>query len=73
MNIKKELEKYNYKHLRNITNQIIYLASVNGLKGIFQEFIEMLDMKKSIHELKHTYATLLISNSIDFKIIIIIS
>lgn len=68
MNIKKELEKYNYKHLRNITNQIIYLASVNGAERNIPIIYRNVGYEKSIHELKHTYATLLISNNIDFKI-----
>lgn len=65
--VKKALIQYDSLKPRNIDNRVVRLKSVNGVGSNIQRIFRKVGYEISIHELRHTYATLLISNGIDFK------
>jgi integrase len=64
-NILHELEKYDKANPRNIANRIAPFNKASIEKYLNPELRKLAGI--SIHELRHTYATLLISNGVDFK------
>ena len=65
--VKKALIQYDPLKLRNIDNRVVHLKSVNGVGSNIYRIFRKVGYEISIHELRHTYANLLISNGIDFK------
>lgn len=62
-----ELSKYKKEMPTNLDNRIFSVNSLSSLSGKLLETYRKLGFDISVHELRHTYATLLISNGIDFK------
>ena len=60
----KELKEYHSFSITDINNRILPFNE-GRIYGLNRKLKTIADI--SIHELKHTYATLLISNAIDFK------
>ena len=65
--VKIALMQYRTSHPINIDNRVIQLTSVNGAGSNIQRAFKRVGYNISIHELRHTYATLLIANGVDFK------
>lgn len=65
--VRNELLRYDSQNPRQINNRIIKLVSVNGAGSNIQRAFRKVGYAISIHELRHTYATLLIANGVDFK------
>lgn len=62
-----ELNKYKKETPTSIDNRIIQHADNINLSRMLRETYASLGFKISLHELRHTYATMLISSGIDFK------
>lgn len=63
----KELAKYDKEMPRNIDNRIFDYTNTRAIGNHLSETFRNLGFDISIHELRHTYATMLISNGLDFK------
>ncbi|BDR67235.1 site-specific integrase [Clostridium tetani] len=63
----KELLKYKPKNVMNIDNRIFNFKSTNSICAILNGKLKKHGYKITIHELRHTYATRLIANGVDFK------
>lgn len=65
--IKKELEKYRLKYTFNESRRLFKYKNPRSMSSNLKRYYKNIGYDISIHELRHTYATLLISNGIDFK------
>lgn len=63
----KELIKYKKETPTDINNRIIQYTDSINFSRMLRETFGKLGYKISLHELRHTYATMLISSGIDFK------
>ncbi|WP_027640190.1 site-specific integrase [Clostridium cadaveris] len=63
-NVYNSLKNYN---VRNLDGRIFKYKNTNSISGDLKKFYSKLGFQITVHELRHTYATKLISNGIDFK------
>ena len=66
-NILSALKTYDNKYPRNIDGRIFNLTNTTSVATRLAYLYKSLGYKISVHELRHTYATILISKGIDFK------
>ncbi|WP_282804542.1 tyrosine-type recombinase/integrase [Clostridium tetani] len=64
-NVMEELLKH--KNVININNRILNFKATNSICAIVNRKLKKHGFNISIHELRHTYATKLIANGVDFK------
>ena len=64
----KVLIAFNKNNPININNRIVVYKNIQGLSQVLKRYFKKCGFENlTIHELRHTYATRLISNGIDFK------
>lgn len=51
----------------HISNRVVYYKCVSGLTKMLRNYCNKIGYDLSIHEFRHTYATNLIANNVDFK------
>ncbi|WP_195510165.1 site-specific integrase [Clostridium tyrobutyricum] len=61
------LKKYKQTFPRNINNRLFNSAKVPSISLALSRYYKKIGFNISVHELRHTYATTLISNGVDFK------
>lgn len=62
-----ELKEYKKVFPAHYTNRIFPYASTSNAAKLLANYYKKVGYKISIHELRHTYATMLIANGLDFK------
>ncbi len=65
--VRKLLFQWKSNSITDIHNRVIIYKNVTGLTSLLKNYIKKIGYDLSIHELRHTYATALISNGVDFK------
>ena len=65
--VRKLLVQWKSNSITDIHNRVIIYKNVTGLTSLLKNYIKKIGYDLSIHELRHTYATALISNGVDFK------
>ena len=65
--VRKLLLQWKSNSITDIHNRVIIYKNVTGLTSLLKNYIKKIGYDLSIHELRHTYATALISNGVDFK------
>lgn len=65
--VRKLLLQWKSSSITDIHNRVIIYKNVTGLTSLLKNYIKKIGYDLSIHELRHTYATALISNGVDFK------
>ena len=65
--VRKLLLQWKSNSITDIHNRAIIYKNVTGLTSLLKNYIKKIGYDLSIHELRHTYATALISNGVDFK------
>lgn len=65
--IMSELLKFKNQYPQNINGRLFKQCSTLGMSRALLPIYKNLGFNISVHELRHTYATMLISNGIDFK------
>jgi integrase len=63
----KELKKYKKNSPANIDGRLFFIHSTATASGNLQTIYERIGFNISVHDLRHTYATLLLSNGIDLE------
>lgn len=66
-NLSKELKSIKLSMPLNIDGRIIISNDARTTTSTFNRYIKRKGYNISVHELRHTYATILISNGVDFK------
>jgi integrase len=63
---KKYLQGFKNSYPINIDNRIIAYKEIQGLSSLLKNYLKKMGFDISIHELRHTYATLLIADGTDW-------
>jgi integrase len=61
------LKDFSCSHPIDISNRVIVYKTLSGIDKLLRNYCKKLGYDISIHEFRHTYATTLISNGVDFK------
>ena len=65
--VKKALLEYKNNSVLRMDNRLFHWVRINTASLLFSTHIKKAGYDITIHELRHTYATILISNGVDFK------
>lgn len=65
--LKKELLEYKKKYPLNFDNRLFKYTRTNGVASNLKSNYKLCGYNIGIHNLRHTYATMLIANNVDFK------
>lgn len=66
-NTLKELQKYKKEFPTDIHNRVILYTASTNLSTALAQLYKRIGYNISVHDLRHTYATMLIANGVDFK------
>lgn len=65
--VEKLLKNFKISNPIDISNRVIVYKTLSGIDKVLRNYSKKIGYDLSIHEFRHTYATTLISNGVDFK------
>lgn len=64
------LQEFKKLPITDINNRILPYSQIQGLTPLLRKYLSKIGLYITIHELRHTYATMLVSNGINFKLLL---